>query len=186
MKKSVYWLLAIVITLVLSIYQRMTGPTYPKKVTIELNGESYPVKLPRSGVQHDEIITLKAVPEHVEGPQLHYRRYPTTNDYTTVDFAYQDSTWQASLPVQPVAGKLQYYITVGGKDYLKDEPIVIRFRNDVPAIILIPHILLMFGAMLFAIDRSNFVCRRFHLRASRPACSLWSLVGWLPLRHRSY
>lgn len=151
MKKSVYWLLAIVITLVLSIYQRMTGPTYPKKVTIELNGESYPVRLPRSGVQHDEIITLKAVPEHVEGPQLHYRRYPTTNDYTTVDFAYQDSTWQASLPVQPVAGKLQYYITVGGKDYLKDEPIVIRFRNDVPAIILIPHILLMFGAMLFAV-----------------------------------
>ena len=59
MKKSVYWLLAIVITLVLSIYQRMTGPTYPKKVTVELNGECYQVKLPRSGVQHDEIITLK-------------------------------------------------------------------------------------------------------------------------------
>ena len=59
MNKSVYWLLAIVITLVLSIYQRMTGPTYPKKVTVELNGKFYQVKLPRSGVQHDEIITLK-------------------------------------------------------------------------------------------------------------------------------
>ena len=151
MKKSVYWFLAIIITLALSIYQRMTGPTYPKKVTIEVNGESYPVKLPRSGVQQDEIIKLKAVPEQVEGPQLHYRRYPTSNDYTTVDFVYQDSTWQAALPVQPVAGKLQYYLTVGGKDYLADEPIVIRFRNDVPALILIPHILLMFGAMLFAV-----------------------------------
>ena len=154
MKKSVYWFLAIIITLVLSIYQRMTGPTYPKKVTIEVNGESYPVKLPRSGVQQDEIITLKGVPavvEPVEAPQLHYRRYPTSNDYTTVDFVYQDSTWQAALPVQPVAGTLQYYITVGGKDYLADEPIVIRFRNDVPALILIPHILLMFAAMLFAV-----------------------------------
>ena len=119
-----------------------------------MNGESYPVKLPRSGVQQDEIITLKGVPavvEPVEAPQLHYRRYPTSNDYTTVDFVYQDSTWQAALPVQPVAGKLQYYITVGGKDYLADEPIVIRFRNDVPALILIPHILLMFAAMLFAV-----------------------------------
>jgi len=150
MKKSLYWLLAIVITLVLSIYQRMTGPTYPKKVTIEVNGEGYKVKLPRSGVQHDEIVTLKGVPSGI-GAKMHYRRYPTTNDYTTEDFVWKDSVWQAALPVQPVAGKLQYYITVDGKDYLKDEPIVIRFRNDVPAYILIPHILLMFGAMLFAV-----------------------------------
>jgi len=150
MKKSVNWILAIVITLVLSIYQRMTGPTYPKKVTIELDGEQYKVKLPRSGVQQDEIVTLKGVPSGI-GAKIHYRRYPTTNDYTTAAFVYKDSVWQAALPVQPVAGKLQYYITVAGKDYLKDEPIVIRFRNDVPASILIPHILLMFGAMLFAV-----------------------------------
>ena len=164
MKKSVCWLLAVIITLVLSIYQRMTGPTYPKKVTVELNGESYKIKLPRSGVQKDEIITLT---EQTHGDRsrelsggepmgpvpmsLHYRRYPTTNDYTTVDFVKKDSVWQAVLPVQPVAGKLEYYLTVDGKDYLKDEPVVIRFRNDVPASILVPHILLMFGAMLFAV-----------------------------------
>ena len=164
MKKSVCWLLAVIITLVLSIYQRMTGPTYPKKVTVELNGESYKIKLPRSGVQKDEIITLTEQ-THGDGSRelsgseptgpvpmsLHYRRYPTTNDYTTVDFVRKDSVWQAALPVQPVAGKLEYYLTVDGKDYLKDEPVVIRFRNDVPASILVPHILLMFGAMLFAV-----------------------------------
>ena len=150
MKKIVYWILAIVVTLVLSIYQRMTGPTYPKKVAIELNGERYQVKLPRSGVQHDETVTLKGVPSDTRA-QMHYRRYPTTNDYTTVDFEWKDNAWQALLPVQPVAGKLQYYITVGGKDYQKEEPVVIRFRQDVPALILIPHILLMFGAMLFAV-----------------------------------
>ena len=44
MKKSLYWLLAVVITLVLSVYQRMTGPTHPKKVTVELNGVSYKIK----------------------------------------------------------------------------------------------------------------------------------------------
>ena len=55
MKKSVYWILAIIITLALSIYQRMTGPTYPKKINVELNGQHYKVKLPRSGVQHDEM-----------------------------------------------------------------------------------------------------------------------------------
>ena len=150
MKKSVCWLLAIIITLVLSIYQRMTGPTYPKRVTVELNGESYKVKLPRSGVQHDEVVTLKGIPSDINS-QIHYRRYPSADEYTTADFVWKDSAWQAALPVQPVAGKLQYYIIVGDKDYLKDEPVVIRFRNDVPAYILVPHILLMFGAMLFAV-----------------------------------
>ena len=150
MKKSVYWLLAVVITLVLSVYQRMTGPTYPMKVAVELNGESYKVKLPRSGVQHDEMVMLKGISSDAEA-QLHYRRYPSADEYTTVDFKWDHHEWQAALPVQPVAGKLQYYITVDGKDYLKDEPVVIRFRNDVPASILIPHILLMFGAMLFAV-----------------------------------
>jgi hypothetical protein len=150
MKKTAYWLLAVVITLVLSVYQRTTGPTYPKRVTVELNGEHYKLKLPRSGVQHDETVTLPGVPSTVKS-QIHYRRYPTTNDYTTAEFTWKDSVWQTALPVQPVAGKLQYYITVGGKDYLADEPVLIRFRNDVPASILVPHILLMFGAMLFAV-----------------------------------
>ena len=150
MKKYMYWILAVVITLVLSIYQRMTGPTYPKKVTVELNGEQYQIKLPRSGVQHDETVRLKGVPADVKA-QMHYRRYPTPNDYTTVDFSWKEGEWQADLPVQPVGGKLQYYITVDGKNYPTDEPPLIRFRNDVPAGILVPHILLMFAAMLFAV-----------------------------------
>ena len=176
MRQVVYWILAIVITLALSIYQRMTGPTYPKKVTIEVRGERYQIKLPRSGVQQDEMISLKGVPELTGSVpmSLHYRRYPTTNDYTTVDFQWKDGAWQAALPVQPVAGKLQYYLTVDGKDYLKDEPVVIRFRNDVPAYILIPHILLMFGAMLFAIYTFLLVVTRKPYKKW-----LWITVGTL-------
>lgn len=150
MKKFAYWLIAIIITLVLSIYQRMTGPTNPKRVNIELNGESYRQRLPRSGVQADEIVKLNGVPANASA-QLHYRRYPTTDDYTTVDFNWNENQWQAALPAQPVAGKLQYYITVDGTNYPADEPLVIRFRNDVPASILVPHILFMFAAMLFAV-----------------------------------
>ena len=161
MKKFAYWFFAVVITLVLSIYQRMTGPTYPKKLTVELRGESYQMKLPRSGVQQDVLVKLP-IPEDqshkLESDQttsvpmsLHYRRFPTSDEYTSVDFSLKNGEWQAALPVQPVAGKLQYYLTIGGKDYLKDDPVVIRFRNDVPAGILIPHILLMFGAMLLAV-----------------------------------
>ena len=150
MKKFLYWFIAVLVTLVLSVYQRMTGPTNPKRVTVEVNGENYKQRLPRSGVQEDEILTLKGVPSDVEA-QLHYRRYPTADEYTTVDFQWEDGAWKAALPVQPVAGKLQYYLTVDGKDYPADEPLQIRFRNDISAGILIPHILFMFAAMLFAV-----------------------------------
>jgi len=150
MKNYMYWLVAVLITLALSIYQRVTGPTHPMKMVIELNGESFKQKLPRSGVQKDEVVRLKGLPSDTHA-QIHYRQYPTNQDYTTVAFCQQDGELQATLPVQPVAGKLQYYITVADKDYLADEPVVIRFRNDVPAMILIPHILLMFGAMLLAV-----------------------------------
>ena len=106
MKKFLYWLLAVVITLALSIYQRVTGPTHPKRVTVELRGDSYQLKLPRSGVQKDEIVKLKGLPA-VANAQLHYRQYPTANDFTSADFLWKDSVLQAALPVQPVAGKLQ-------------------------------------------------------------------------------
>ena len=150
MRRWVCWLLAVIITLALSIYQRRTGPTNPQTVTIELNGENYLEKLPRSGVRHDEIVSLKGLPSNTEA-QIHYRRYPTSDGYTTVNFSWNDGELKATLPVQPVAGKLQYYLTVEGKDYPAEAPILIRFRNDVPAGILVPHILFMFAAMLFAI-----------------------------------
>ena len=173
MKKTVYWTLAIVITLALSVYQRITGPTHPKKVTIELNGQQYKMKLPRSGVRTDEIITLSDVPAEANA-QIHYRRYPSHDDFSTKAFTWQDSTWQVTLPVQPVAGKLQYYITVNNHNYPSDEPLVIRFRNDVPAYILVPHILLMFAAMLFAVYTFLLVMRRKGYKKW-----LWITVGTL-------
>ena len=163
MKKWLCWLLAVIITLALSVYQRRTGPTNPRRVTIELNGESYPVKLPRSGVRHDATVSMKGLPSDT-GAQIHYRRYPTSDEYTTIDFSWKEGELQAILPVQPVAGKLQYYLTVGGKDYPADEPLLIRFRNDVPAGILIPHILFMFAAMLFAVYTLLLVMTRKEYR----------------------
>lgn len=60
----------------------------------------------------------------------------------------------AEVPQQPAAGKIEYCFEVtdqsGTKTYLKESPVVIRFKGGVPGFILIPHILFMFIAMLFA------------------------------------
>jgi len=176
MKKYQYWLLAVVVTLALSIYQRMTGPTYPKKVTVELADGSSQLRLPRSGVQHDEVLLLKGVPQTAKA-QLHYRRYPTAEPYTTVDFDWREGGWQAVLPVQPVGGKLQYTLTIDGKEYPADEPVVLRFRNDVPATILVPHILLMFAAMLLAVYTFLLVVTRRKYRRWLKITVLTLFVG---------
>jgi len=150
MKKTLIWILAVIITAGLSYYQRATGPTNPKKLTVEINGGRYDLKFPRSGVQVDEIISLEGLPKETEAT-LHYHRYPTNDAYTDVPFEWNGDKLEGILPVQPVAGKLAYYMTIDGKEYFKDEPLLIRFRNDVPAGVMIPHILLMFLAMLFAV-----------------------------------
>ena len=67
---------------------------------------------------------------------------------------YEEKGFFADIPQQPPAGKIQYYFEItdshGSKTYMNDTPVVIRFKGDVPAFVLIPHILIMFIAMLFS------------------------------------
>jgi len=60
----------------------------------------------------------------------------------------------AAVPQQPASGKIQYYVEItdskGITALLKKDPVIIRFKGDVPGYILLPHILLMFIAMLFS------------------------------------
>jgi hypothetical protein len=155
MKKSfLMWVLAIVITLAAAVYQRSTGPTYPKKFSIETKDGEYSFKLKRShSIGKDFFVELKDAPENLTGKIL-YRPYPTDNAWLEVDFVRQNNVLTAQLPVQPAAGKLQYYLILddAGKTIKvsDNQPVIIRFKGDVPAGFMIPHILFMFMAMIFA------------------------------------
>lgn len=152
-RNPIFWIIAVVITLVASVYQRKTGPTYPKTLTYTHGLMTYTVKLPRSGGTVDQRVSLYPVHHRKEvckrqlkyvDAQLHYRHFPSSDEYTSVEF---DSAC-AMLPVQPPAGKLEYYLTIEGREYFKESPLVIRFKGDVSAATLIPHIIFLFAAML--------------------------------------
>jgi len=141
MKRIVYfWIVAILITLATSIYQRSTGPTYPKKLIYSHENTEFTVKLPRSGGIVDKEIDL-----NVSNAVLHYRLYPSNGPF--INEPFKDG--KAFLPKQGPAGKLEYYISIYDKDYFSDEPLIIRFKGDISAWVLIPHILFLFSAMLF-------------------------------------
>ncbi|HVN59420.1 MAG TPA: hypothetical protein VMT63_14055 [Bacteroidales bacterium] len=171
MKKFLYWSLAIIITLGAAYYQRKTGPTYPKKIRVEANGRSYDLRLVRSLGLNERPEVRLAISDTTVRARLHFRHFPTNEEYTASDFSYKEYPVHSALmkkmtgsdiekglyaevPKQPAAGKLEYWFEVtdskGTSPYMKETPVVIRFKGDVPALILVPHILSMFLAMLFS------------------------------------
>jgi hypothetical protein len=158
MRKFILWSLAFVITITAAVYQRMTGPTYPKRINVTVNNAVYNLKLTRSlTVTENSEVRLDIKDANIRA-RLFFKRYRSEDEYQVAEFTYRADPkhggYFAPIPQQPAAGKLQYYFEItdmkGSQTYLKDSPVVIRFKGDVPAFVLIPHILLMFVAMLFS------------------------------------
>lgn len=169
MKKVIYWFLAIVITLVAVIYQRKTGPTYDKKLSVEVNNVDYDIKLVRSiEIDSNTEVKLAIDDKNIEA-RLFYKKFLSDDTYQSVGFVYKEKPvdsylmnkvfkiteekgWFAPVPEQPAAGKIQYYLEItdsnGTKTYMDKAPVVIRFKGAVPSSVLVPHIFFMFFAML--------------------------------------
>lgn len=153
-KKLLMWMLALLITLTSAVYQRKTGPTYPLEGKAQLGDLSIKYTFERSHAgAGDQSVVLK-VPDTEVTAQLVWRRFKTNDNWSRLPMVRQDSALTAALPHQPPAGKLEYHLEVfrGGQQVLlpATENVVIRFRGDVPAWALAPHILFMFAAMLFS------------------------------------
>lgn len=153
-KVYIFWAVAIVITIAAAIYQRTTGPTYPKKVKTVLNNNTYTLKLLRSwGGNEDCEIKFDIDDPNVRG-KVFYKRYKTNDDWTAVEMQREGDELVAKLPWQPPAGKLMYYVELSTgnetNEILKNNPNVIRFKGAVPTYILAPHIFFMFFAMLLS------------------------------------
>jgi hypothetical protein len=154
MKMTLYVVLSLFIVLVTSYYQRVTGPTYEKRVEVSLNNTDYKFHLLRSH-EIGTICKLKlTVPDTSIKATLHYRRFPTNESYISREFQREGEVISAELPEQPAAGKLQYYITFSTADKNVDipenEPVIIRFKGAVPKHILITHIIFIFMGMWFS------------------------------------
>lgn len=154
LKKTLLWILAFAITVGAAYYQKITGPTYPAKAHITINGITTVQELKRTQNNTRPCNIEIQAPDNITG-QLFFRRFPGNEEWSVTAMQRNGNILSATLPSQPAAGKLEYYISLtegqGGEfTVCKENPVIIRFKGDVPAGVLIPHVLLMFAAMLLS------------------------------------
>lgn len=153
MKKALLWIFALLLTLGSVMYTRNTGPTKPAKGKVELGGETIDFSLIRTFPRPMDAPVRVSVPDELVSGYYRYKRTPSHDEWTIAPLERKDDQLIAHIPQQPAAGKVAYQITlVKGEEeaVLTADPIVIRFRNNVPAWAMIPHILLMFAAIFLS------------------------------------
>lgn len=153
-RNGVLWALAVVVTLAAASWQRRTGPSYPYRTPAILAGDTVRVRLLRS---HE---TSAPAPVRLPAPVgttgiLVWRRYPTADRFCAVPMHRDADSLVAELPVQPPAGKVEYYVELAHRGATTrvpaDRAVVLRYRGPVPAISLVPHIVMMFLGLLIGI-----------------------------------
>lgn len=154
----VQWTFAVVLTLVSALWQRWTGPTYPVRGSVRLAGEEIALRLERShGVSSRQPVRVEAADPAVAGI-VEWRRYPTSEAWRTLPMTRSGRTLSAAIPpdpfpLMPMAGKLEYRVRLSkdGQEVSFPAPAAVtRFKGDVPAWILVPHVAAMFFGMLFS------------------------------------
>ena len=153
---AVLWVAAFGILISLTLLKNMPGPSHPMRGTAELaGGEAITYRLPRSDEGRGALRVSIPILSRGAQASLEWRRYPTDEPFRALPMRRTaEGRLEAKIPGQPPAGKVEYRIVVDAEGetlIIPDgEPVVARFRGDVPAGVLIPHILGMFLSMLMA------------------------------------
>ena len=152
-KSILLWVLSFILMTGLAVYQRATGPTYPTRIKTVFEGTEVRARLiTSSDSEGDALVKITAANTAIGGTYT-YKRYKSHDEWQTTDLIRDGDHLIAALPHQAPAGKVMYTITLtgsAGELKMSEEPVVLRFKGKVPSFFLIPHIILMFLAMVFS------------------------------------
>ncbi len=157
LRRTLLWIVAILLTLSAAVYQRMTGPTYPLRGSAEVAGTILSYRLLRSHETTAPAPILVPDPDGVlDRATLHFRRFPTSDSMQSTPMTLAEGDWRANLPVQPAAGKMEYVVEVHAGTQTawlpeKGDSAVLRYKDPVSPFVLVPHVFFMFFGMLFGV-----------------------------------
>ncbi|MCU0237634.1 MAG: hypothetical protein MUC72_11200 [Acidobacteria bacterium] len=154
-KNRLLWIIAFALTLVLAVYQRLSGPTHPIRGTESIAGVQVKYRLLRSWTSHRPL-PVRVSGDGIASMRLHHRRYPLVpgEEWSVAQMVTYNGAFQAFIPGQPAAGKVAYKVEVispGRVTWIgAGKPVVARFKNEVPAWLLVLHVVFMFAALMLA------------------------------------
>ena len=173
MKSLWLWILAIILAVSVMVYQRMTGPTTPVRGSVEYLGETVKYKMLRTwGGSDGARIEVKTNHPDAAGV-VQYRRFRSNDEWKVLVLKNDNGLLSAQLPALPPAGKMMYQVFLFERNNhvaLTEDPIVLRYKGEVPIWVLIPHVLFMVLSMVF--------CIRAGLEAIKRRKQLVSLTFW--------
>jgi hypothetical protein len=97
-----------------------------------------------------------ALPAGAEGT-LYWRRFQVEQAFAAIPLRPDSGTFAAPIPIQPRATRVEYYLQLTAGMYrLRIPPrtpatVMLRYRDPIPALLLIAHIAVMILAMLLGV-----------------------------------
>jgi len=153
LRSFLIWVLVTLFTFAIAYYQRTTGPTYDKKGEIIIGDNACKYKLVRSHGGEGDAVCHLLIPDTTVSGFYIYQKINSNEAETRETLKRQGDTLFLAIPHQPPAGKVRYnvFLEKDGREYsLTEEPVVVRFKGYVPLSVLIPHVIIMFLAMIFS------------------------------------
>jgi hypothetical protein len=159
------WVLAFLLTALIAVYQKKTGPTWPLMDKEVFDGKEISYRLLRTAVINEPIpVRIKAPDPSVTG-YLKHKRHNTDDPWTEIILQRKGDLLMADIPSQKKMGaKIEYIVQVmvNGKGFpvAEGKSLVARFKGEVPFVYLIIHIFFMFFSILFALRVGMEVLRK--------------------------
>jgi hypothetical protein len=156
-KNALLWLLAFVLTVILAVYQRLSGPTYPIRGTESLAGAKVSYNFYRSWTSGETLPVQITSSGDNNTARLYYRRYPLIKgeNWSVSPMVKNGHIYTAAIPTKPPAGKVVYKVRVlnGTRDLWLNhgQPAVARFKGKIPVVLLIIHVIFMFAGLLLGV-----------------------------------
>ena len=154
-KTVLYWVISLILMMTAFMYQKITGPTYPVRGEVTINGKEIDYKFPRSSDEEKYQSVEIEIPDKTVTGTFIWKRYKSNDTLTYQQMERRGDKLIGKIPHQPAAGKVQYKIklqTSDGDEFVfPDDWVILRYKGKVPLYILIPHIFFMFFGFWLAL-----------------------------------
>lgn len=154
-KSLIFWIISVVFMLIIVVFQKMTGPTYPHNGSKAIGNKEINFHLPRSNDgDFTKKIEINVEDKNING-NIKFKRFKSHDDWSIKELTRVDDKLIFEIPHQPAAGKVIYQIFLkqnnGELIPLTEEPVILRYRDPVPAIVVVFHLFFIFLTITMAI-----------------------------------